>query len=35
LAVPTGIATSMAGATPLIAVSDTRQCTVSLWRLIE
>ena len=35
LRVPTGIAATQLGNTLLIAVSDTAQCTISLWRLIE
>ncbi len=35
LSMPTGIAATQLGDATLVAVSDTAQCTVSLWRLVE
>ena len=34
-ATPTGIASTMLGGAHVIAVTDTRQCTLSLWRLAQ
>ena len=35
LSVPTGIAAAQLGDAVLVAVSDTAQCAISLWRLVE
>jgi hypothetical protein len=34
-ATPTGVASTMLGGADVIAVTDTRQCTLSLWRLAQ